>query len=231
MNSNNESLYKKKIDCPVCGNNFNQTNIKKNKSRIVKKDSDFCIHFENENPYFYDILVCPDCGYSASEKEFKMITRAESKNLKALILYKWKRQDYTNSRTIEDAIKTHKLAILQGNLINKNKTYIGLLTLKLAWFYRYLNNKDEEVKFIKLALENLEKAYYKDDFTSTSFSINHCAYLVGELYRKLHNYDEAIKWFDIALKVDRQISQHFKNQIRFQWQEAAEEKRATSKSA
>ena len=56
--------------CPVCGET---TRIVKTKSRIIvdHTDEDFCVHYQEFNPYYYRIWVCEHCGYAEDESHLK----------------------------------------------------------------------------------------------------------------------------------------------------------------
>ncbi|OPJ55792.1 DUF2225 domain-containing protein [Alkalithermobacter paradoxus] len=217
----NNELYDKKIKCPVCNNNFNTKKVRSSAIRTLKRDSDLCIHYKTVNPYFYGVFVCPKCGYAATETKFTLIKKSEISIIKENIMPKWEYKDFGSERSLDDSIKAYKLALYEGNLLNWEKSYIGNVCLKIAWLYRYKNDKDMEDKFLKHALECFEYSFSKESYEMESYVL---AYLIGEINRRLHNYKEAINWFGIALK-DPGIKRNrqIENLTRDQWRLASEE--------
>lgn len=224
---NNEDLFLKSMKCPICNKEFQVTKVKSKKARIERRDSDFCAYFKGVNPYFYSILVCPDCGYAATEQKYEKTNDKQKKVILKEITLNWKKRDINGERTLEEAINTHKLALYQATLIEEEYKYRGLLALKLAWFYRYKEDWNSEKVFLEGTLENFEKAFKKETF-NTNFSVSQCSYLIGEIYRRLNDLDNAIKWYGTALKLNKYGNMQLQKQIREQWQLISEEKRKIS---
>lgn len=72
------SLYEKQIKCPVCTKDFNVTKVKAKTSKMLKRDSDLCVHYEGINPIVYDVWVCQNCGYSAQGDKFEQISTKDA---------------------------------------------------------------------------------------------------------------------------------------------------------
>ena len=67
------NLFFKEVICPVCENSFKTPTVKVNTPRVTSRDSDFFIRYSVVNPYLYEILLCPSCGYSALRTDFSKI--------------------------------------------------------------------------------------------------------------------------------------------------------------
>ncbi len=50
-----EALYDKEVKCPVCDMKFKTKKVKTSHVKVVKRDSDFCAYYKDENPTF---MVC-----------------------------------------------------------------------------------------------------------------------------------------------------------------------------
>ena len=66
-----ETFIQRSIKCPNCQKEFFNYFVKKDKMKIVKKDSDFCKHYLDINPIFYEIIVCQECYFACEEKFFE----------------------------------------------------------------------------------------------------------------------------------------------------------------
>lgn len=194
----NEALYSKKVTCPVCGEQFSSMKAKVNSCKIEKKDEDFCIHYEDLNPMYYDIFVCPSCAYSASENSFGDIAEMEVKLLKDAFVGRKVGRTFCTQRNLEDAIAACKLAIYTAELRKAKASILAGLCLKLAWLYRFAGDKQEEV-FLNYALQNYLEAFDKEALPIGNLNEISVMYLLGELSRRLGKFNDAIVWFGKAV--------------------------------
>lgn len=192
--------YNHSCTCPVCEINFNTKKIHEKKINVLKKDTDFCKYFEGPNPYFYEINVCPNCGFSFSDNLTKKLTPTNIDNFVKVFAPQWNRIDYTGERDINKAIETFKLAIICGQLIEMKPSSLAKIALKICWLYRINQDKKQELKFAKGAVELFEKAFETEDFNrSDSMGPEAIVYMLGELNYRIGNFEETKKWFNIGL--------------------------------
>ncbi len=218
-----EELYTKKVNCPVCGVDFNTKKVRSSAIRVKERDEDFCPHYNSQNPLFYSVFICPNCGYSALEKFFGIISEVNKERIKGLITPKWHQRSYGDERSLEDAIEVYKLALLNHQIIESKGNIIGEICLRLSWFYRYLKDTKEN-EFIQFTIKTFEKAYTKEKMAEEEYDEINMLYLLGELNRRVHNYREAIDWFDKTLSHDDiNKKRHIKIKARNQWSLAREE--------
>ncbi|WP_010294327.1 DUF2225 domain-containing protein [Clostridium senegalense] len=195
-------LYKKTIICPVCENTFKQLALKSNSYRMISKDSDFFIRYDLINPYFYDVYVCEHCGYSALKVDFNKITERQKELVKTNISQKFKSRTYPETYTREIAIERYKLALLNATYINSKAGTKAMICLKLAWMYRLgTSDKDKELErtFLTSALEGFEFAFSKESLPIYKMNKFILMYLIGEINRRLGNYNASLNWFSRVL--------------------------------
>lgn len=194
----NSLLYKKTITCPVCEFQCKQLALKSNSYRMISKDSDFFIRYDLINPYFYDVHVCEKCGYSALKVDFGRITDKQKELVLTNISQKFKPRTYPEKYTREIAIERYKLALLNATYINSKASTKAMICLKLAWMYRLGDSdKDKEIEltFLKSALEGFEVAFSKEAMPIYKMNKFLLMYLIGELNRRIGNYNAALNWF------------------------------------
>lgn len=154
---------------------------------MLKRDSDFCIHYRGENPIFYSVYVCPKCGYgftgNFTPPKEKEIFKTEINPLA---------DDLCCSRSVEKAIVAYQTALKCALLGKERETIIAGLHLHLAWLNRFMNNKDEEMKNLKKALEYYEKAVETDRNLENPATVY---YLIGEINRRIGDKRKAVKFF------------------------------------
>ena len=211
-------LYDKKIICPICNMEFETKKVRSSKLRLIKRDEDFLAHYEGENPLKYNIFVCPDCGYAASENKFNSITDEEKEIVLREITSKWNKRSYGDKRTLDEAVEVYKLALYIGEILDYKKLELGSLCLSLGWLYRIKENQEEETRFLGLAKDLFEEGFYNESLIGTNMDELKLGYLIGEINRRLGNKEKALKWFNTILSnPDLKTNPMLENMIREQW--------------
>ena len=169
--------------CPVC---MKSTRVIKTRSRLIveKTDEDFCVHYKEFNPYYYKIWVCEHCGFAADEKTFltKLPERTRAK-LWEFLSQKKLDIEFTEERSLPDAIASFQLAISYLDLIHASLSKKASTHLQLAWIYRESGDKE------------LEEEYYDQSLTQERYPIgnltdNAAMYVVGAIYYRLGDYEK-----------------------------------------
>jgi len=188
-------LFDKQIICPVCNSQFKSKTVKSKSPRVVSKDSDFFIRYSVANPYFYDVLICNSCGYAAMRSDFDKLKVHKKDLVFSNVTPKWKPREYPDVLDEKLAIERYKLALLNAVLLNLPNSTKGMISLKIAWMNRLLDNSDQETLFLKQALEGFNNAYINEIFPIYGLQRDSLMYLLGELNRKVGNYEDALLWF------------------------------------
>ncbi|WP_160687282.1 DUF2225 domain-containing protein [Clostridium sp. C2-6-12] len=188
-------LFDKQIICPVCNSHFKAKTVKSKSPRVISKDSDFFIRYSGVNPYFYDVILCNSCGYAAMRSDFDNIKTYKKELVLSNVTPKWKPREYPDILDENLAIERYKLALLNALLLNLADSTKGMLSLKIAWMYRLLNNTDQEKVFLAQGLEGFNNAYIYEVFPIYGLQRDSLMYLLGDLNRRLGNYPEALQWF------------------------------------
>lgn len=190
-----KSLFDKKVCCPVCGTNFLVKAVKVNAPRIASRDSDLFIRYLGVNPYFYDVWICNECGYSALKADFLKLKSYEKDLIIENISKKWKRKNFPDIIDAKLAIYRYKLALITATYAEKNSSTKAFIMLKIAWMYRLLNNKDMEISFIDKSLDSFIKAFSNENFPMYGLQRDSLTYLIGDLYRQVGKNSEALNWY------------------------------------
>lgn len=219
----NDMLYFKKYVCPMCEVKYESPKVLSKYIRVLKADNDFNKHYEYINPLYYEIMVCPQCGFASNEEIFSMsINDKHHKEIESRLLMFRKNQpikNYSGVRTIEQVIETFMLTLflLEGRLIKQSIK--GLLYLKIAWLYRYKGDQVKEGKYIEKAIQHLVIAYEKEGFSDPGSELK-IVYLLGVLNIRIGNNLEAARWLEQVLKHPaKNNSSIMLNQTRDLWME------------
>ena len=194
-----DSIYDKKVICPVCGNEFTVKVVKSSSIRIECKDSDFFIRYLGANPYFFDAWVCDACGYAAIKSDFPNIKSYEKDIIKNEITPKWKSRSFNKINSATEAIEKYKLALITATTLKKKSSTIAFILLKIAWMYRILKDTKNEQIFLKESVGCFEKAYSEEDFPIYGLTRDSITYLIGDIYRRINNDKVALTWYSRSI--------------------------------
>ena len=193
------NLFDKSIKCPVCESNFKAPTVKAKTYRIDSKDSDFFIRYRISNPYFYEVLLCPVCGYAALRTDFDKIKKHQIKLIQERLSSKWVPRNFDLPFNEKTAIERFKLALLNTILMEGTSSTKAIITLRIAWMYRLLNDNENEKIFLSESLKDFNDTYtneYLPVYGLDRFSI---MYLIGELNRLLGDNETALKCYSQSL--------------------------------
>jgi uncharacterized protein (DUF2225 family) len=151
--------------------------------------------YDNINPLFYDIVICPKCGYSAMIRYFDKIRDEQAQMIKSKISPRFKAKIYPDIYDVDIAIERYKLALLNTVVKNAKSSEKAYICLKIAWLLRLKKSSDEELKFIEQALIGFKEAYEKEPFPVCGMDRFTLMYLMGELSRRIGDEHEALLWF------------------------------------
>src|SRR3954468_5464885 len=181
----------------MCNHSFTSKKIRSRFVKLLHTDSDFCPTYSPTeiNPVFYHILVCPNCGYSFSDDFSPYFPPNTKENIQEKVCAHWTPQNFSDKRTVKDAIKTYKLAVYCASLKKEKHITIAGMYLKLAWLFREMENIEQEQRFIHLALNEYQETYSIQDYQGTPVSEIRVLYLIGELFVRTGNIKESGKYF------------------------------------
>lgn len=209
----NSLLYDKTIKCPVCNNSFNMKVEKTYAPRITSKDSDFLIRYENVNPLLYEVWVCPFCGYAALKGKFEKLKTFQKDLIILKICNQWKGKKYPPIISEALAIERYKVALLNAIVAEARNSTKAYLCLKIAWIYRLLEKEEEEQEFLSKALEGFLLAYEDEPTPFYGLDTYALMYLIGELYRRTKDYDNALIWYSRVI-TNRNATYRIKDKAR-----------------
>ncbi len=212
-------IYEREVKCNVCDNNIQVTDVRVGKARIDHFDEDHCPYYTDVNPILYDVWVCPYCGYAALQKNFDKISVKKAKMVKQKISVKWTPRDFRGERDNEKAVECYKLALLNAYTTEAKDSEIANICVRLAWVYRYLEDKASEEQFIKHAILHYDKAYLNETFPMDRLDEANFIYLMGELNRRVGENEKASSWFAKIVSLPTHMrKQELVNKAKEQWQ-------------
>jgi uncharacterized protein (DUF2225 family) len=221
-------LYDKKVKCIFCGQTFNTKKVRSNFSKAYKTDTDFRPIYkeEGERTLHYYVNVCPSCGFAFTDDFSDYISTAAREKVESEMASKWDKNFYCSDRDMDIGIRTYKLAIYAAQLVGQRHIVFANLCIRLAWIYREAGDSESENRFLALAAKEYEESFVNTDFTNTAMREIEILYLIGELNRRLGNYEKSLQYFkSVVGHEDRSRYTKLVNMARDQWKAAIEEYR------
>lgn len=138
------------------------------------------------------INTCPKCHFSGYIEDFKTKFTDEEKSKIKEFLTKF------DNIKIDDARQCLIAAEIK-ELINKTKKEIAFCYVTGSYLLRENDKETEFRKELQIkAKENLISALQKNEYEDKTVIAN-IHYLIAEMYRRTGNFDEAVKYYDLAI--------------------------------
>jgi len=224
-----EFLFDKTIECEVCGRKFKTKQVRTGKARFLGTDDILKPLFEGIDTCKYDVILCPYCGYAASQRNYGHLTpkkrQAIRENIEPKFNVNWK-EDETYS--YEMAVKRVKMAVLTEMVTGGKASESAYLCLKLAWLYEgqidALEKHRVPEEFIQM-YRRYEKEYIEDAYKGFKEAVASeyppiagmdeptINYLLTSLAVKCNEPDEAKK-FASAILGSRVVNSKLKEKTR-----------------
>ncbi|OBZ09608.1 hypothetical protein A8L34_20215 [Bacillus sp. FJAT-27264] len=207
-------LYSIKVQCCNCDHEFSTSRVRPSLKKAVRRDADFCSYYKNENPDYYVVRVCPQCGFASTENSADKLADWQRKAFNDQLGKRWKTRDFGDKRSWEEALETYKLALLCAQSINDKDRIIASLLHHIAWLYRYQGDTAQEMRFLQYSLDAYIKVYEGDGSGGNDARL---MFLIGELNRRTGNFSDAVKWFSRLVNDQRIMDAAMIRAAREQW--------------
>jgi len=182
-------LIKQEFQCPVCRAAF-QGQVVESVSH-QGQDSDFFPHYLGPDPLPFFLVQCVQCQYCAYPEDF-----TEESETAKLPTPKQIREilETPLAKKMDPEARRYFLAGRLYELGHKNPYHIGNLYLRGSWCCRIVGDRKGEVEMQQLAVRFLRLSAEQSTMTNPE-NLPVVIYLVGELYRRLDEKNQAREWF------------------------------------
>lgn len=223
-----ELTYEVEKTCPVCEGTVMVTKVR-SRLTMVKQDSDFCTYYQGISPYYYNVWVCPHCGFAAPEADFGGFVHDK---VKKFLAGKKVNIDFSGVRTRDQAFNTYRLAIFYGEMAGIQASKLAALYLRLGWLYREGDQPEDEQAALAKAAEQFEKAMIYERFPIAGMSEVQLTYLLGELFRRSGKLDEALLFYNrVVSNPQAKMEKKILEMARDAWQDTRDLKKHQAVSA
>jgi hypothetical protein len=217
--SEEEFLLDKSAHCPVCDTAFKTRAVKSGRARRLQPDQDLRPRFAYIDTNKYDVISCPNCGYSAMSRYFPNLTPLQIKQLREGVQSKFKPAEAKAEKeatfSYATAIERYKLALFSAVVKKAKASEKAYTCLKISWLYRgWIEEREQEDDFDeqqKAAYRKDEKLYYEqayegfvkaiasEEFPISGMDESTLNLLMASMAYRLENYDHASRFVSQVL--------------------------------
>lgn len=211
-----EFLFDKKYDCPICDAKFTDHAVRVGKTRRIGADLDLRPKYSGVDAIKYDIVLCKKCGYAAMSSSFAHVSPLQRKMIKEQVQASFKGvKEGENCLSYEEAITRFKLALYSAVVKRSRNSEKAYLCLKTAWLYRGYGEqletmaiKDEEKieecrkadqEYTERAQVGFEAAVANEMFPICGMDEMTFNYLLAELYHRGGKIDACRKQLGLIM--------------------------------
>lgn len=192
-------IYNKNFTCPICNMEFDNWALRMSKLRLNNTDLDLRLIYEPFDPLYYDVVICPYCGYSAMNNYFYNLPPKKEDIIKEMVSPNFVYCEYPMVYSENIAIKRYLVALLNTLVKGAKNSERAHLCLKLSWINRDKKDIEQELLFQQYALAGFKAAHQEEEFPICGMDEPAVMYLLGELSRRSGDLDEALRYISRAL--------------------------------
>ncbi len=195
-------LFDKDTECPVCEKRFPVRMMRSSKMRLDKVDNDMRQHFEEFEPLWYAVWICPHCFYSNFNFEFKQISDA----LKPKIIEHGKtlqgkvNLNFGTPRKIDEVFLCYYMAMqtLQQS-VKPEPGKFAKVWLRLSWLYSDVGDQEMYDFTTREAYTAFKDSFFNTRRDSSVEQDQRLNLLLGELSLRVGEKEEAMKFYRDAI--------------------------------
>lgn len=187
-------LLDKTMKCPLCDADFKARMVKGGKAKLLGTDMDLRPRYKELDIAKYDVVMCPQCGYTALSRYFPTLLGVQAKRIKEKICVNFKPQnDYPEVISYDKAIERYKMALVNAVVKGGKASEKAYICLKASWVVRgkceeigenhadYPKFKAMEAEFTKNAYEGFVTAVQSESFPMCGMDETTVNYLIAVL--------------------------------------------------
>lgn len=203
-------LFDKSYECPCCFEPFKVKAVRAGKARHIGSDMDLRPKYDGIDMLKYDAIMCPNCGYAALTRYFKIVTSAQRKLIGEKITQTFKPVYHEEEvYTYETALEKYKMCLANAIVKRAKASERAYVCLKSGWLIRgmaealdsqasdYEVRKKEysemEDEYLKNAMEGFIAARQSEVFPMCGMDETTVDYLLSVLAIRFGKYDIASK--------------------------------------
>ena len=226
-----KAIYDKSYTCPVCEKKFTSKTVRTGHVHMLHSEYDLRPVYDTVDQVKYEVVSCPNCGCSATAKNFDKISYKSGQKIKAVIGDRYKPVEWGKSGiyTHDEAKLRFKLALICAMAKDSKNSEKAYLNLKLAWVHsgeidalkksenpdlsKIKEDEKLEKEFRGKALEGFIEARQKENFPVAGMDEDTLDYLMAALFLNQERFGECSRYLG-AILIRQTISSNLRNKAK-----------------
>lgn len=198
---NSRYTYIDEWECPICRQKFSLTRFRNSRLRVIKRDADHHQWYaDDQHPVRFYVVICPHCGYAAGENHF--LLEDYTAKIRVGAVGTALTEDINTDRSDNARVAACFGQAIREMMISKvPASLIAGLSLRGAWFCREIEDMDQEQVMLQLSYKQYEIAFEREPLPIGPMTRLGLTYLLGELARRLDDFQHAAYWFGEAARL------------------------------
>lgn len=203
-------IFDKSYECPVCARPFTAKTVRTGKVHTIRFDYDLRPVYDVLDQVKYEVVACPNCGYSVLLRYHGSVSDKQCKILRATIGEKFHPQKWsTDVYSYDEAKLRYQLALANAMARNAKASEKAYICLKTAWLLRgeqetfaranadegkIKESREAEIKYLGQALDGFEQARQNENFPIAGMDDKTLDYVMSALYLSQGRYQECARF-------------------------------------
>lgn len=208
-------IFDKSYECPVCSRAFTAKTVRTGKVHTVRFDYDLRPVYDVLDQVKYEVVACPNCGYSVLLRYHGSVSDKQCKILRDTIGAKFHPQTWsTDLYSYEEAKLRYQLALANAMARNAKASEKAYICLKTAWLLRgeqesfaqaggneekIKASRESELKYLGQALDGFEQARQTENFPVAGMDDKTLDYVMSALYLSQGRYQDCARFLGSIL--------------------------------
>lgn len=188
-------IYQRKLKCPVCKQRFHDWTYRMHRVILQSTDHDFRHRYQDMEPLWYLVWVCPNCLYAAPNYDFDSVTEAQRETIpqhNAKLLEEITLDDDWPVQ-IQTVFLRYYLALHSLQPRKHTAMQEGNLWLRLSWLYSDLNDSTMFEYATNKAEGFFSQIFYDSSRYATVEQDQRLAIVLAELYIRQEKPETALE--------------------------------------
>ena len=203
-------LFDKKYTCPVCDKEFVAKTVRSGKVKVKGVDDDLRPDYDEIDQIKYDVVTCPNCGYSALARYWGNLTKFQTDEIRENICKNYQRQAFDGQTySYEEAKIRYELALATAMVKKSKNSEKAYLCLRMAWLIRgetqrldpegvryeekKAQNEADEKELLKKAYDGFAIARASEPMPIAGMDEMTLDYLMAALAMEIEDFEAAAK--------------------------------------
>ncbi len=223
MSDSNDNLYNddlpkqyyviRDITCSNCNTTFKMPAPRYQRLRLKESHQNLRAEYENTEPMYYEVIFCPNCGYTRLKNNFEQVNDLKKKLYKDEIGIKFVKRENEVTLDADKALERYKFGLLTAKSMSLPASEVAVLFYKLSWLNQIQGDEIEYIKSVAKSYTWFEKALAEEDFPAQNIDADTAEYLMSVFSKDFGDYTVSLKHLGAVL-TSTSASDRLKNRAR-----------------